>query len=47
MGLFAKERAVVAEATEAAKRSVNTSLVVACVAVVLALVAVVVAVTRG
>jgi hypothetical protein len=45
--MFARERAVVADATEAAKRSINTSLVVASVAVILALVAVVVVVARG
>jgi len=45
--MFRAERAAVVEATETAKRSINTSLVVASLAVVIALVAVVVAVARG
>ena len=47
MSLFAKERAVVADAAEVAKRSINASLVVASVAVVIAAIALVVVVSRG
>jgi hypothetical protein len=45
--VFRREREAVMDATVTAKRSVNASLLVASVAVVIALAAVVVAVCRG
>lgn len=44
--LFKREREVVRNATETAKRSINTSLVVACIAVIISVIALVVGVTR-
>lgn len=46
MTLFKREREVVTRATEAAKRSINTSLIVACIAVVISVIALIVGVTR-
>ncbi len=47
MTVFRRERDAVVAATETAKKSINTSLVVSCVAVIIAMVALVVAVARG
>lgn len=46
IALFRKERATVAEATETAKRSINTTLVVSSVACLVAVVALIVALAR-